>query len=269
MKDRCIQRLNPHGGLRVGSIAWSNSSDGSRIASSTYGDFAVKIWHLATQEYVELELDINRAHPNMQDTPSRLPLSWSLDDNQIASAFGDHIAIFDTTTGDIIRMLSQSEGHDSQYPSPKSRFYTVESMAWSLHGDRFASASDGCILIWNPTTGECLKRLAADYTFVQFDKMTSNFLKTRWGVIDLDALRDEAEGQKGFLKIVTIGYGIYGDSSWITWKNDALLWLPAECRPSDECRTGFDVSGERVTLGTASGHVLVFWLAPDPTSMFG
>lgn len=76
-------------------------------------------------------------------------LCWSPDDRYLAGGdFAGHIAIWDTTTGLIVRWLS---GHTDQ----------IQWLAWSPDGTMLASASwDATVRVWNPTTGALLQVLS-------------------------------------------------------------------------------------------------------------
>ncbi|KAJ5288032.1 hypothetical protein N7478_003718 [Penicillium angulare] len=270
-----------HDRLEFQSMAWSNS--GSHVVSvSAHCDFrtsylTVRGWNLAAagEQYIEIRQEASQefgsrlGYPkDLQIMSSRFPSGWSIDDHKVAFACVERILIFDPATGIITQTLQHGRNHD----------WPVLSIAWSPLENQLASASETFITIWNPVTGECLKRLDFGAPFIQFDRMSPNILKTPWGTINLGAMEHgyqekevESSAEKSGPRGTVRGYGLLSDhcnwSTWISWNGDPLLWLPIKCRPPDyQIDRCFDISGGRVTIGSDSGQVLVFWLAPDPTS---
>ena len=247
-----IQKLDERPTIEC--IAWSH--DGYHIASASTDDFTVRVWNLSNQNFVEIEHQLDRTRVSCDGQWTALPLSWSPDGGRIASVCYDHMLIFDSVTTEITQTLWH---HDDS--GEKSSLYIIDALAWCPSGDQLASSDSNQILIWNPTTGECLIKLHVGSTVLQFDTMTPNLLKTKTGTFDLDMIENAQDGKQQ--NLLPICYGLDEDCIWITWKGEPFLWLPAECRPSKQ---GYDVdiSGGRVTIGCGSGHILIFWLSPNP-----
>jgi hypothetical protein len=120
---------------------------------------------------------------------------------------------------------------------------------------------DKTVKIWDAATGQCVSTFDTGQTlrYLQFDELTSNYLRTDVGTLDL---RPAAHATVGVASSSLAsssqltGYGLSGDGTWIVYKGHNLIWLPSEYRPTSSA-----VSGTTVVIGCSSGRVLIFMFA--------
>ena len=95
----------------------------------------VQVWDAATGDNFFTYAD----HPVFIHT-----LAWSPDSIHIASAIGDEVHVWETTTG----IFFTYRGHTN----------TVVTLAWSPDGKRIASSSkDGKVQVWDVSTGSTIR----------------------------------------------------------------------------------------------------------------
>ena len=173
-------------------------------------------------------------------------VAWSYDSTRLASASYDKtIKIWDPTTG---QCQSTLEGHND----------AVSSVAWSHDSTRLASASwDETVKIWDPTAGQCVSTLEIGCSLyhIQFHNSNSGLLHTDRGILDLGHVTNMSLSPVSTDPLLPkfVGYGLSNNSTWITYQDENLIWLPPEYRPSSSA-----VSGTTVSIGCSSGRVLIF-----------
>ncbi|XPS92035.1 hypothetical protein M3J09_001441 [Ascochyta lentis] len=119
----------------------------------------------------------------------------------------------------------------------------------------------GGIKIWDTSNGECLQTLCKNTPEVRdlsFDA-TNSLLHTSIGTFDLSSgflqpMSDEKESQLPRY----VAAGLSPDRSWLMCQDKCVLWLPPDYRPY--CTA---VSGNSVTVGCASGRMLIVRIVPE------
>jgi WD40 repeat protein len=231
--NACLQTFEGHSSW-VNSVAWSGN--GSRVASASY-DHMVKIWDPATGQ---CETTLND-HSNSVNS-----VAWSGDGSRVVSASYDcTVKIWDPATGRCDMTLN---GHSN----------SVKSVAWSGDGSQVASASyDYTVEIWDLLTGQCQTTFEIGHTsFLQLDAL-SHYLYTDVGIFDLQSTATStdlvvASRDHSIPLPQAIGYGLNKNKTWITYREQNLLWLPPEYRPSASA-----LFGTTVAIGCSSGRVLI------------
>ena len=100
-----------------------------------------------------------------------------------------------------------------------------------------------------PRPGAACKRFMSVLE-ISFDQTDHRYLHTDIGRIQMETAITESS--------IKHGYSLGGDRSWITCNGQHVLWLPSETRP--EC---FAVQGQMISIGCASGRVLVIGFSRD------
>ncbi|KAK4148842.1 hypothetical protein C8A00DRAFT_19395, partial [Chaetomidium leptoderma] len=126
-------------------------------------------------------------------------------------------------------------------------------------GQRLASGSgDETVKIWDAASGRCLQTIdvSARIGRISFDQTDHRYLLTDIGRIQMAIAIAESSIKPDNLE--RHGYSLGQDSSWITCNGQNVLWLPSEARPG--C---FAVQGQMISIGCASGRVLVIGFSRD------
>lgn len=185
-------------------------------------------------------------------------VSFSHDATLLASpAENNAIQIWDVTTGAKLRAL---EGHGG----------SVVQVIFFPEGVTMASsAKDYTLRLWDHKTGHCLHTLRLDDYWGKLRLSGDGaVLHSANGTVDLcslglfsvvastkeppnhNSLPLTSTTPGGYL--VTSGFGLQQDETWITWNGKNWLWLPLEYRPQ-----AIDLGPNKVVMLSQSGRVSV------------
>jgi WD40 repeat protein len=175
-------------------------------------------------------------------------VAFSPDGQQVASGSSDEtVKIWDAASG---RCMQTLEGHGD----------LVWSVAFSPDGQRLASGSDDkTVKIWDAASGRCVQRIdvGAPIRRISFDQTDYRYLLTDIGRIQVATAAITEISIKPD-NLVRHRYGLGLDWSWITCNGQYVLWLPLEARP-----VCFAIQGQMISIGCASGRVLLFGFSRD------
>ncbi|KAH8912125.1 WD40 repeat-like protein [Coniochaeta sp. PMI_546] len=238
----CTQTLEGHGEL-VMKVAFAY--DSHTLVTASHDD-TFRIWDMATSVCTRtLEFD---AHDSWVTS-----MTFTRDSRMFASGYENGVIdIRDVATGACTRTL-EPERDDSQ----------VMAMAFTHDGRKLASARGySAVEIWDVTTGTRaqmlkLRRLVRNLEF-GYDNTR---LHTDIGTIDLDLVRNIPASElrdHPVLQPCSPRYSICEENTWITWKDERILWLPPEYRPG-ECA----IVNTTIAIGCVSGRVLILSFSAD------
>ena len=231
----------------VSSVAWS--TDDSKLASAS-DDHSIKIWDAVAQ--ADSPLLTLKDHSDSVSS-----VVWSSDNQQLASVSQDQtMKIWDATEGScVLDMHSES--------------YFGRPVAWSHDGKMIVTASEmgRKLQIWDFTESSDSPAssridLNQEISWLQFDLSEAYRLHTNLGTFDLDpqfvAEASRLEPSQASKSIHPVGYGIDGNTNWITWHGEELLSLPEEIAIG--CSA---ILPGRIAIGCSSGRVLIFGVDED------
>lgn len=222
----------------VSSVAWS--TDDTKIASASE-DHSIKIWDATAQ--TDSPLLTLKDH-----TDSVSSVVWSSDNQQLASVSQDQtIKIWDATEGScVLDMHSES--------------YFGRPVAWSHDGKMIVTASEmgRKLQTWDLTQSSDAPTsstidLNQEISWLQFDTSEAYHLDTNVGTFDLNPQLVAEASSAASSSIHPVGYGIDGNTNWITWRGEKQLSLPQEI--SIGCSA---ILPDRIAIGCSSGKVLIF-----------
>jgi len=204
-------------------------------------DKTVKIWDVISGRC----LQTLEGHSNWVQS-----VVFSPDSQRLASGSDDKtVKIWDAASG---RCLQTLEGHSNW----------VQSVVFSPDSQRLASGSDDkTVKIWDATSGRWVQTIdvGASIGQISFDQTDYRYLLTDIGRIQIATAITESSIEPDNLE--RHGYSLGQDGSWITCNGQHVLWLPSEARPI--C---FAVQGQMISIGCASGRVLVIGFLRDVCS---
>ncbi|ETS82541.1 hypothetical protein PFICI_04417 [Pestalotiopsis fici W106-1] len=271
-----------HNGV-INSISWSYTA--ARLASASDDD-TIRIWDPATGECIFTL----KGHKDFVNS-----VTWSNDSTRLISASEDcTIKIWDVATGQCVSTLKEPSGWASAVavsqdmtrlalatPSFAIKIWDpvngqhrstlgghgnyVRSLAWSHNAARLASAADDkTIKIWDLATGQCMSSLAIDDPFCrkdfQFQKTELYHLQTTLGAFEVQIATEPLKQSDS--PPLLASYGFDTEYTWLSYKDQNLLWLPSEYRPSTST-----FHGRVAAIGCRSGRVFFFNFAkPNPLS---